>query len=274
MNKLETVIFISGAAHSGSTLLGVMLGSHNEIFYGGELAKTQLMSDVTKPQFKKVCKFCGEKCRIWSKFLQENISVYEFLNSVSEKKIIVDSSKKIEWIQQQTLYIQQNNKKALLILLLRDGREVVNSRKRKGNKNFTEYIWDWKQQMEKSLTLFENFPFPKMKISYKNLCQNTETVLKEICNLLNTDFQDNMLQFYENEQHILGGNSGVQFLIAQQQNKTIYSTLNEPNSTYYQNHKPEIVYDERWKTELSKSELLEFETIAGEFNKKLQNPNF
>ena len=47
--KNRVVVFVAGAGHSGSTLLGLALGAHPEIFYAGEANKSQLLSDANAP---------------------------------------------------------------------------------------------------------------------------------------------------------------------------------------------------------------------------------
>ncbi|NJL20821.1 MAG: sulfotransferase [Leptolyngbyaceae cyanobacterium SM1_3_5] len=44
----KKVCFIAGAGHSGSTLLGFILGSHSQGFYCGEAAKTRYLQDDSK----------------------------------------------------------------------------------------------------------------------------------------------------------------------------------------------------------------------------------
>ncbi|NEQ24618.1 MAG: sulfotransferase, partial [Microcoleus sp. SIO2G3] len=60
--------FIAGAGHSGSTLLGFILGSHSQGFYCGEAAKSRYLQDDSKKLIKRVCKLCGENCQIWGDF--------------------------------------------------------------------------------------------------------------------------------------------------------------------------------------------------------------
>ena len=39
--RSRAVCFIIGAGHSGSTLVGMILGAHPEVFYAGEAAKAK-----------------------------------------------------------------------------------------------------------------------------------------------------------------------------------------------------------------------------------------
>ena len=58
MEELDAT-WIIGAGHSGSTLLGMMLGAHSSVFYAGEAKKSVFLGDPTKPKRKRECKLCG-----------------------------------------------------------------------------------------------------------------------------------------------------------------------------------------------------------------------
>ncbi len=52
---MRRVLWMTGAGHSGSTLLGMMLGAHPEIFYAGEAKKAAYLHDERKPLRKRQC---------------------------------------------------------------------------------------------------------------------------------------------------------------------------------------------------------------------------
>lgn len=47
-------VAIAGAGHSGSTLLGLVLGSLDDVFYAGEAKKTTFIGDPKKPLRKRI----------------------------------------------------------------------------------------------------------------------------------------------------------------------------------------------------------------------------
>ncbi|MDG1409178.1 MAG: hypothetical protein P8L46_10190 [Acidimicrobiales bacterium] len=60
MNSLN----IFGAGPSGSTLLGLMAGSHSACVYLGEAARIESFDKADWPEQKRACQICGPACAI------------------------------------------------------------------------------------------------------------------------------------------------------------------------------------------------------------------
>jgi len=271
----QKVCFIAGAGHSGSTLLGFILGSHSEGFYCGEAAKSRYLQDDSKKLIKRVCKLCGEGCQIWGDFhVREDIDLYEQVAVKVQKPLIIDSSKNVDWISQQMQAIESTTTRPYLIFLRRDGRAVINSRIRKyPNKNVKDLILDWSEQIQLTNALFDAFPHQKLKVSYEELATNTEAIVRQVCEFLEIDYQSEMLNYGEHEHHVLGGNNGTQFLVAQVQAeklKTPFVQVPERSKSYYQTVGSGIRLDLRWKQELDPAIACLFEEMAGQVNQELK----
>jgi hypothetical protein len=269
----EKVCFICGAPHSGSTLLGLILGSHSQCFYAGEANKVKFLH-LENSHKDSTCKICGKDCPIWGDFYIDDIKdLYEQLSVKTHKPIIIDSTKKPSWLEKQIKNLEDRGVKSYLIYLFRDGRGVINSRLRKyKSSDPSEVIDDWITHIKKTNKIFQNFPEEKIKIQYKNLALNPEKTVKTLIDLLKIEFETSMINFYQFEHHPLGGNIGTQSLIIKaQKEKTTASPikLSERNKYYYQDHPLQIKYDQRWKKELDPIILKLFDKKAGEFNKKL-----
>jgi hypothetical protein len=118
------VIYIAGAAHSGSTLLDMMLNAHPDIISVGELINLNRVRRSPKTGEVKPTKCsCGAvgllQCKFWSRVdlrvrelsgksiaeldlaedshrggeLEANTLLFKAISDVSPKKIVVDSSK-------------------------------------------------------------------------------------------------------------------------------------------------------------------------------------
>lgn len=271
----KKVCFIAGAGHSGSTLLGFILGSHSDSFYCGEAAKSRYLQDDSKKLIKRVCKLCGEACRVWGDFrVCEDRDLYEQVAVKVNKSLIIDSSKNVDWINQQVQAIESTIAQPYLIFLRRDGRAVINSRIRKyPHKNAQDLILDWLEQIQLTTALFDAFPFKKLKVSYEELATNTEAIVRNLCEFLETDYQAGMLNYGEHEHHVLGGNNGTQFLVAQAQAETLkqpFVQVPERSKSYYQAIGSGIRLDLRWKQELDPAIAGLFEEIAGRVNQELK----
>jgi transcription elongation factor Elf1 len=271
----KKVCFIAGAGHSGSTLLGFILGSHQNGFYCGEAAKTRYLQDVSKNPIKRVCKICGADCVVWSRFIvNDAIDLYEQVADQVQKSLIIDSSKNIDWIKHQMGLLEQTDTQPFLIFLQRDGRAVINSRIRKyPTKNVEDLITDWVRQIQATNQLFDGFPNQKLKLKYEQLATNAIPTLQNICKFLEIEYQPDMLNYDQHEHHVLGGNNGTQFLVAQAQREKIKSpfvSLSDYNRQYYEGHGSKIALDLRWKHELNPSIANLFEAIAGKENQELK----
>lgn len=271
----EKVCFIAGTGHSGSTLLGFILGSHSHSFYCGEAAKTRFLGDEGKKLAKRVCKLCGTNCPIWGDFsIDKTVDLYEQVAAKVHRSIIIDSAKNVDWIEDQLFALKQTTAQPFLIFLQRDGRAVINSRIRKyPNKDIRELINDWRNQIRSTNTLFETFPHKKLKLHYEDLATAPAAVLLKLCNFLDVEYQPQMLNYAEHEHHVLGGNNGTQFLVAKAQSdrlKDPFVSLSERNKHYYEGHDLQIALDLRWKHELNRATELLFEEMAGKENQELK----
>jgi Sulfotransferase family len=271
----QKVCFIAGAGHSGSTLLGFILGSHANTFYCGEAAKTRFLQDKTKRTAKRVCKLCGENCRIWKDFkVNPAIDLYEQIAVKTGKSIIIDSAKSVDWINQQLEDLKHTSTQPFLIFLQRDGRAVINSRIRKyPDKNVKDLIEDWSEQVRQTNALFDRFSSNKIKFHYEYLASNPAIATQKICDFLQIEYQPEMLNYDQHEHHVLGGNDGTQFLVAKTQSdrlKNPFVTLSERNKYYYEQRDAKIVLDLRWQQELDVAVQHLFEELAGQVNQELK----
>lgn len=271
----KRVCFICGAPHSGSTLLGLILGSHSVCFYAGEANKIKFLH--SKNAYKdSMCKVCGRNCPVWGDFyFDDSIDLYEQLSVKTQKPFIIDSTKKPSWLTTQIKNLEEKDVKLYLIYLFRDGRAVINSRLRKyQSSDPMDVIDNWIHHMKQTNMIYQNFPEEKIKIQYKTLALNPSKTIKKLTDILELDFEPSMVEFFRHEHHPLGGNTGTQSLIVKAQKDSQFTTpiqLSERNKYYYKNHPLEIKYDQRWKEELDPEILNLFNKKAGEFNNNLLN---
>jgi len=273
LRKNEKTVLICGAGHSGSTLLGMIIGSRDDAMYCGEMAKSRYFFNESAPLRKKICSLCGETCQVWNKY-ENNLSIdlYEQLSRISGKHIIVDSTKRVSWIEEQLNTLNLNGGNPFLVFLIRDGRAVVNSRIRKyPDMDCKKIIENWKEQILKTEEMYEGFDGKKIIIKYEDLCADPEISLRNVCSLLQIDYNQSMLDYTSYHHHPLGSNKGTNYLVAKnlQNSLSINPLLRMEREDYYKKNQNKIILDERWKKELKDSVKESFEDIAGELNKKL-----
>ncbi|MDQ3033701.1 MAG: sulfotransferase [Myxococcota bacterium] len=269
MRHCEKVVFIGGAGHSGSTLLGLMLGASPSVFYAGEARKSLFLGDETKPLKKRVCKLCGPSCRVWGELdIPADVDLYEALARTTGRSIVVDSTKNLGWIDRQLAALEGTGAARLLIFLARDGRAVVTSRLRKYPKTpAREHATDWVAQIRATEELTARFPGPVLRLRYEELASRTEPVLREVAEFVGVPFSAPMLAPWTTEQHPLGGNNGTQFLFARERAPGDgVVELTEKTREHYGAHPRGVVLDLRWKREMSAQARAEFDAVAGEAN--------
>ena len=267
------VCFIGGAGHSGSTLLGMILGSHSLCFYAGEAAKSRFLGDSNRVLRKRVCKLCGAQCPVWGDFeVTENPDLYEQIARRVGAPLVVDSSKDLEWVAGHLARPSESAALPYYIFLHRDGRAVINSRVRKyPNVDAAVHIERWTDQIRRSQAFYEGFDRPKLIVRYEALATDPAGVTQTICDFLGIPFEAEMLAFYRHAHHPLGGNNGTQFLVARHQGLSVdLAAPDARHGCYYENHRAEIQLDLRWETELGPEALRLFERLAGPDNAPFQ----
>jgi len=271
LEKRLKICFISGAAHSGSTLLGLILGSHSSTFFMGEANKVSFFTDPNFDPKRKYCRLCGKECNIWSKVDPEKDNKYEQLHNITKKSILIDSTKNVDWINRQLEILKNTKIEAQLIFLKRDLRAVINSMARKyPNRILDRLINDWIIQITKTKTLYNLFQGKKMEIFYEDLSLNPDQNIEDLCHFLEITYEPEMKEYYNKDHHSLGGNIGTHYLLIKAKNSNDAWLLSERNEYYYRDHPFSIQLDERWKSELNSQDqeiiLLKTGSLFNEFS--------
>jgi hypothetical protein len=267
-----TGVMIGGAGHSGSTLLGMILSGLAGAAYIGEGAKVRYLGDMSKPLKKRACKICGDDCAFWNGFRWDmSRGLYEQIAEHSGARIIVDSSKKADWIAARSEELRAAGHAARLIVLTRDGRAVVNSRLRKyPDRDPATQITEWMEQIEAARALAENFPGPVLNLAYEELATRPEETARLLAAFIGASFTPSMLAFSSREHHPLGGNNGTQFLAARGQQGGVGLEPGARSAAYYRDHPGAIRLDLRWKDEFAPDHAALFEQMAGALNQSMK----
>lgn len=293
-----------GPGHCGSTLLDLIIGSHSTSFSLGELNRlhASIRASSENPQ---ICGVCESSCKFWdekahlsllklfysksnrfsamtSKIARCFYNPYKLLGKWSNKSILIDSSKSPSWIQQQLKFSYRwNGVTPYLIYMIRDGRAVVSSYRRKySNKSFTNTTNEWKRKTITMNRFYEEFPTARrMKVKYEKLATQPEAETKSICKFLEIHYEPEMLRYWTHEHHHLYGNGGTRALIyrfREQMNESSPKLRERVKHAkqfyayeYYDQIEIAIKLDERWRHELTQKDLENFEVIGGEFNRSL-----
>ena len=297
---MKKVVFIMSMAHSGSSLLSLILGSHPECFAAGELkglpnrqgkvyldcvnlnstfweetfgekVLDQLALGLAEKRINKYIPLKFDK-QIRSWFKQDLIfNPYSLMFTKLNQNIIVDSSKNPKWIRKRLSAKEFTNHKidAYVIYLVRDGRSVVNSKLRRSPNRDIEMLSNkWVKELQDRQALFQEFSEDrKIKIAYEELASNPSLIVERICNLLEIKFIPDMLNYWKYDHHDISGNGGTYSLVRRYQGQDITHKVKSVHGDHYQDHDFAIKLDLRWQKELDPSKLAVFNAIAGKENK-------
>lgn len=264
MSNPLTVIQICGAGHSGSTLLGLVLGSHSQAFYLGEAKKARFVGDPNKPARKRACKFCGDDCPVWGGYRwSDDDNLYEVAARLGSAQTLIDSTKGLSWLEKRGRELDERGHKRVVLFLQRDGRAVINSRYRKyPERSLEQQIAQWAEQIEATREYFAAQTVPKAVVRYEEFATDPARIVQELCTLASLPYEPDMLRYESQEHHVLGGNNGTQYLAKP-------GSAVEPgerHAGYYKSHDRGIRLDLRWHEEMPADVLAAFEEQAGAIN--------
>lgn len=260
-------VAICGAGHSGSTLLGLVLGSHSQCFYAGEAKKSLFVGDARKPLRKRVCKICGESCEVWGRFRGPDPDLYEALATITGKPVIVDSTKDVSWIRARAVELAERGVPHKRLFLTRDGRAVVNSRLRKYGADPIAIVDEWIAQVRATEALVSEHPDTCMRVRYEALATEPEKTIERVCAFLDLPFEPEMLRYEKKLHHPLGGNTGTQSVVARaMEAEGGLAEVPHRSRAFYESLEGGFRLDLRWQTELPTEVLRLFEDRAGRDN--------
>ena len=201
----QEVVYIMGVGHSGSTLLQMLLSTHQDVVGIGEISlliKNLLKSDSKINEWPQCS--CGSKvtdCEFWADIIksfnssESDIKLYkhiiEHFSNKFPNKLLVDSSKNL--LSFKKFYSSQliNDVDVKVIFLVRDFRSWVLSReknnKRKKRKDYGMIFnaHKWYYRNIKKLNYLQNQKLSYITISYEDLVLNKVKTLNRLSKFLN-----------------------------------------------------------------------------------------
>lgn len=243
MNTAKKVIFITGAEHSGITMLGKMLSTLEGALFAGEMQHCRLKNRLE-------CLTCGPDCPVWKDFdWHHGDSAHESVAQKSGRSIIIDSTRQpVSWIAEQAELLMRQGTEWALVLLTRDPRAVIARRWQKNpSMTVVQHAERWFRETGAREKLFRNLASsgPTIRIRYEELAIRPAETLQAICAGIGLPFDERMLDQSKAHQHRLAGSLGKKELI------------DDPLPTAAK-------LNERWQQELDETAKRQIEETAGE----------
>lgn len=242
-SKFST-LFILGLGHSGSTLLGRMLGCHPDAVYMGEMLR--LEKALKTPEDLCSCGTRVAECPVWQRrlaLLPESVKtdcqhwdleLIERLRKAEQKAVFVDSSKS----RVVRLKSKWNGPQAGYILLVRDPRGALRSALQKGV-SFQKVLKTSEKWMRRYLDFIRQNSSVCLTIFYEDLIASTEIEMRRLCEFAGLDYNEEMCH----------------------PDRKLLHTIGASRSTYLKGN-DRLSVDLRWQSTMSPQQI---EAIAGCF---------
>lgn len=169
--------------------------------------------------------------------------LYDVVGRSDYTQVVIDSTKNA--LRMKLLYMIRP-RDCYIIHLVRDGRAVVASAKRRKGIPIKQGARKWRVANRNVELALKTVPSKQVyRLRYEDLCENTETELQKICQLIDLQYDSDMIELKQREYHEIPGNPML-----------------------FRKTETEIVKDERWKNELTTEEIDLFREVAQEYNVK------
>jgi hypothetical protein len=264
------VIFVGAAWHSGSTILGLLLGAHDSIFYCGEGMCAHLLGDRHAPPYQRWCRLCGPDCPVWSGWPGHTEEyLYEYLSQRTGCSSVFDSSKSTSWARRRARELP-DHVAAHLVLLSRDGRGVVNSHLRKHpDTPVAAHATAWAAKMARVEELGEAWDGPVHRVRYEQLMVDPEETLRRLCQGIGVEYGPAMCNPWNSDPHPLDGNPGPLLMLMRERTQAPIAGLldvTEDTAARYISAPAALTLDLSWKDEMNSDALRTFNQVAGAMN--------
>jgi len=229
----NTVLFILSANYSGSTWLALLLGSHSQSFYVGELNK--MFHDEPAPC--RLCEEKGETCPVFYDVAATKAKhIHGLVFARTGKKVLVDNSKTIAWSRK---FLAENQFERKYVHLLRDPRAIAYSlqlRQRPSD------ISDWIAKNLEIRGFLRQNELDYRVITYNELAERADATLAQLCQWQNLAFEPNQKEYWNVEHHGPGRNGATAAFLDH------YVPSDEQ---FYAATKQTQFHDLRWKEKLN-----------------------
>ena len=201
MNDTVTLALIASPGHSGQTWLSLLIGSHSQAMALGEIDVIEGCDNL-----ENVCMFCGTGCEFWGHFNRNwdpKQNIFLQLAAYSGKNLL-----SISRIDKYRRYIVPGRMRIKVLRLLRDGRAVTASYLRKySERTYEDIVKQWvasSQQNDKWVAEYP--PEDRLVMKYEDLLKDTTGWIGKVCDFLEIDFEQGMLDYWKIKHHIVDGN--------------------------------------------------------------------
>lgn len=212
----KKVIFVSGTARSGSTMLDVMFGSGERSISLGEIYAHY--SPWQEAHVNSSCP-CGEAdCEIRRKIVAlAPDSLHENLLSVLDIDLVADSSKTMDWVYARYKELEQSDIEVINVVIYKDPISLAHSFFKRGQE-FGKWIDSYRYYKK-----FEIVGLPYVSVNYDALIKDLPTSFAILCKRLDVEYFEGKENFWDNKIHHFFGSASVRKLYNSSEQKIFYN---------------------------------------------------
>lgn len=221
-NSDRTIVAIICPSYSGSTLLTALLGSHSEIFGGGELQ--WLFSDDKKKVIDIIESSESQlkNALIWKELYENKVAENQLYDVIFDRinyKVLIDSSKRSRFFE--NIVPLHREKQFLFIYLLKHPMRLLASHIMHRSESPECRHMTREQAIEHILDdiheriVYQHLIASKIGdgnrmlfVKYESLVDDTSGTIQYILNELGLPFEQDILNYQSKAHHMLGGNAG------------------------------------------------------------------
>jgi len=229
----KSVVFILSHNYSGSTWLSLLLGSHSQAFYVGELNK------LYSKKYPMPCAFCekrGCECPYFCDVKQVHPSeIHNLMLARTGKQVLVDNSKRIKWSYR---FLGDSSYQRKYIHLIKDPRAIYCSLL---IRNRADEFSDWAQRNTEIDAFLSEYELDKFVLTYNELAEQTDGALTRLCNWIGLGYEPAQKEYWRFEHHGPGENGATSAFL--QNSRT-------SDQQFYSEYSRKNFVDLRWKEKL------------------------
>ncbi|RMG64687.1 MAG: hypothetical protein D6715_09320 [Calditrichaeota bacterium] len=229
----KTVVFILAHNYSGSTWLSLLLGSHSEAFYLGELNKFYSRSD---PMNCALCDMLKQRCPYFFDVHNHHPrDIHAVIFQRTGKRLLVDNSKRIKWARK---FQGEDRYQIRYIHLIKDPRAIYYSLL---VRNRPATLDKWIRRNLEIQEFIRASGRPAIVVPYNQLAGDLDRTLPAICRWLGLEFEPEQKNYWQFEHHGPGKNGATAAFVA---------GGNGQEMEFYQKNFQRNFLDLRWKEKL------------------------